>query len=692
MPLIYDIQPNMTDAQTASPRAVMAIFPFQYTEVLTAQAITQGQANDLLNAYSSDVTTKLRTDEPVIVTSDILSLSMTQNKSNPVGTLNAILASGIYNYLGVCNPGDYVMVWICPDIVTTNDLIQNIRQLQACNDIKYGLKFFGKIFSIDENFSIDGTGVKIVRYNLTANSFDQYMSQIFTNPFVSPDANNDPSKLLYANQFFSQTIGGITNGQNADLFTNIEFNAQYQVAYLHQALLGHVNLTAASSQAVLAALNNTFVIPQQIGQLFGMNIQNQNSQDPLSFMDITNVIIGVQTFGSGTIPSPFGNTGNNINPATPDFGPDFNLQGAADNSVMNNLGKMYWPQSQDNYLKGIRALNISPNMAGSNWQLVKEVSNSVINEMYTTLRLSPTGDSIFPTFICRQLPFSLNKIQSNGSISSPSDGQGPDTGSATETFNVTMYGDLPRFKIQKEQIIAYTLNKNNQNRVNLFWLLPTAYTPGQQPIIQNAINLAVNGFSFDPSDTKRHGVRLFRNQIYEQYNLQTAAAQQKISKYSQLLQDINGNLHLKLNGTLVTWGIYDPICIGENLEIYDDDNKTGILFHIEAINHSYQVLNGLPIFRTSFNLSYGLGLDENENVMQNENEDSADVFHPNYDFISQYVNGNDGLFENVKGGRFAEYVSNSKSQGTLDFNLANTDVVKTTNPNQGNGSGNNNLV
>ena len=655
MAKIFEINKNQPDSQQMSSRAVIAILPFEYTEVIPIRVITQN--NTLTTTIMDDNKLKLRSGEPLIVdSSEILALNITEDKKSPIGTLSTTLQPSQYNYLEAANPGDYIFAWICKDTTTANDLIDRIRQQLKCNDPKYGLKFFGKIYSGEEVFQIS-QGVKTVRYNITAQSFDYYQTPIFNTPEAIPFAQTNEGNLMYQRNFFSELVNGITSDLNNQIFNKITFNTQDQVSYLHQAFMGSAQ-NSVPGDALFKSLNNMFALPQVIGKLFGRDVQNQNSDARLTFSDVMNIIIGVQNFddAGGTSSSEVSDsqatfTGAQFNSGDEGMGPNFNK------SVAALAGRIYQPDDKIYKLKGYRLINITPSMQGTIWQILKEHSNPLVNEMYTCLRLDPKENFIFPSFVCRQIPMSFN---------APND-----------DFSVTYFDELPRFRIDESNILSYSFNKNNELRMNMFFVKPQGYTDiGMQQTTkeaQDALTLSNVGYQLDAQDAQKHGVRPFISNVYETFNAALVADQQRLAQYTQFLRDVNSNLHLKLNGNLQTWGISDFICIGENLQIGDD-----LLFHIERITHSYSINGGLPIFRTTFELSHGLALDSNtmsvrgsKNLPSTGSSDEVFTeFKPSYNIFLPTKSGNDPLAK-VKGNSFYTKSVPDTSQETLSLDKTN---------------------
>jgi hypothetical protein len=70
--------------------------------------------------------------------------------------------------------------------------------------------------------------------------------------------------------------------------------------------------------------------------------------------------------------------------------------------------------------------------------------------------------------------------------------------------------------------------------------------------------------------------------------------------------DILFGMHLKLTGTLDCFGIFEPICEGDNVE-WD-----GVVFHIESVSHTCGIIDGKKHFMTNLALSNGIKLDTSD--------------------------------------------------------------------------------
>jgi hypothetical protein len=117
--------------------------------------------------------------------------------------------------------------------------------------------------------------------------------------------------------------------------------------------------------------------------------------------------------------------------------------------------------------------------------------------------------------------------------------------------------------------------------------------------------------------------------------------------WTKLIADAIIGGHLKLNGSVESYGIEAPIAIGDNLEL------DGVVYHIEALTHTAQLSpNGPKQFRTSLDLSHGVDLNSENNVkifaqMRNESMNLENKEDQQFDSVlpniasNSIVNGED---------------------------------------------------
>jgi hypothetical protein len=547
------------DSYQLRPRAVIAVFPFLVREIdplIAINATPTKQYSDYLNVRSN----------VVIVVDDILSLSINTGKGGPNHTLDAMLAplGESKEYLQQFAPGDYVMAWIVNGDSALDKLIKDLKDLKPCNQTDSGLKFFGQLMSITENFKIAQNGIKNTRFSLSAAGFNQYNAQIFFSPFIVPKDDTNEAGFLFPKLFFKTLGDNIVDNLYSEKEGGV-LNIQKQIKAFHKLLLGP-GPTTSSGNNPLRSVNGAFGVPTQVAKVLGRNVGNSSER---TFADLCAVILGVQKF-------------NNSNQYGP-LGPEFVLEDSKTQG--GNTYGTYWQPDSDNYvLKGRKALRVSPTMGGTVFSLLQQISNPTINEIYFTLRPEPNSDgNLLPTMVCRQLPFVTHQTEDFGDLT------------------YTKFFDLPRFMIPKEIVMEYSLSRNDALRLNSTMVRQDASSarPGLQGMV-DPIAIQFGNWAFDSNDIKRNGMRFYPVKIDQDIiALDKKESSKNIRQYTAFISSIITNQHLKYTGSIQTFGIFDPICVGENLEFND------IVFHIEAVRHVYQVQNGLPIFRTSLSLSHG---------------------------------------------------------------------------------------
>jgi hypothetical protein len=613
---------NSFDSYQLRPRAVIAIFPFKIRPIYPYVVIEPTQAYDFKDYLD------LR-NNVIIIADDILAMDIGTGKGAPNHTLQAQLAptSGDIEFIQACAPGDHVMAWIVNGTTALEDLINKLKNLEPANQYESGLKFYGQVMEIQESFRVGQTGVKNTRYNLVASGFNQYNAQIYYSPFLTPKDSTNEAAFLFPKLFY-KTIGDNVIQKIYSKEEGGPLSIQKQLKFMHKLLLGPGPGPTASNSPI-KSVNGAFSVPKQVAKVFG---RSGGSQDP-TFADLASVILGLQTSG-GDGP----------------LGPNFKLDDSDINSNGDTFGCYWEPKQESDYLKGRKALRVSPTMGGTIYSLLQQVSNPAINEMYFTLRPDPSGNgNILPTMVCRQLPFITKVVDS------------------LNNFNYTKFFDLPRFIIPKEIIMGYEISRSDALRLNATMVRQDASQgkPGLQGVV-DSVAIQYGNWAFDTSDIKRNGMRFYPVKVDQDLiALDDKKASEVIRSYTAFISSIISNQHLKYNGVIQTFGIFDPICVGENLEF------NNIVFHIEGVKHVYQVQNGLPIFRTTLSISHGIhksgdleALQDKENYKQFSDMRSGIIKEGTYKTIFVKASGNAGTTDTT-GGSFETTEGNSGNFGGL---------------------------
>lgn len=570
------LKANSGDMHFQNPRAIIAVFPYKQRKINPLGAVQNKDKITELNGYLD-----LRS-EPVIITSEILSLQITDRKQGVSHNLSAVLASG-RNFLSLLCPGDYMMAWLVNNKTKYEEIIDRIKTSKSVNDYDSGLKFFGKVYTIQETFQVMN-GIKELRYRFNGVGFDQYNSQIYFSPFLNLGEQGGVSNQLFTDTYFSNVNKDKRNF--ASVLAKERFNIHDQFIFWHKVLLGAGQGEVGGKDTPIRSVNGTFGIPKIIAQMFNRDIQ-LNSREFHTYADLINVMIGVQKFDEGN---------NGV------LGPDFVVRDSVRGTDGRKYG-MYWEPSNEKFkLAGKKLINITPTLNATIYSILQQHSNPLLNEMYFCLRPEPTPLSpIVPTLVCRQIPFTTNT-----QFSKSNSGVVTTINISQDNIPYTLFLDLPRFEIHNSLVLGYEIGRSEALRTNCVTVRNDVNLQfPEYSTVVDTLAISGAGWVYDINDVKRNGLKFYQAKIDQDYFNLANQQQENIKKldtYNFLINDFMANMHLRLTGTLRCVGLTAPICIGENLE-YND-----FVFHIEGIDHQYAVEagNGITTFMTTLFLSHGV--------------------------------------------------------------------------------------
>jgi hypothetical protein len=578
---------NTSDSVQSTPRAVIAVFPYIVRQIYPHISINEPQDGLTYQDYLN-----LR-NKCIIISDDVISVAVSTAKGNPNHTLQATLAplgtskvrktgetststsdNNIVDYLQRMAPGDWIMCWIVKGTEQQKDLIKKLRaQDSRVNGFDSGLKFIGQVMNINESFRTSTNGMKSKRFTVSAAGFNQYNSQIFYSPFIGAKANTPTGAAVFINTFYKNLEQDVVS-KVYDKREGGPLNIQKQLKVLHQTLLGPGPGNGNENEKIRST-NGAFGVPAEVAKVLGRRKENGKFT---TYADICTVILGVQKFSEKE--EEFG--GGALGPSY------FELADPATQNDGNKYGAYYEPPEALNnlFLKGRKALAVSPTMGGTVYSMLQQVSNSAINEMYFTLRPEPTKEgNILPTMVCRQLPFADKLIEE------------------IDNFSYTNYFEMPRFRLNPKTVLGYDLSRSEALRLNTVMARMSVVNakPGGQTFL-DGMAVEAGNWAFDANDIKRHGQRFYPVNIDQAViTLNETDNFTTVRKYAAFVTSVIANQHLKYTGNVQTVGIHAPICVGENCEFND------IVFHIEGVAHTYQVSEGgLPSFRTTLSLSHGV--------------------------------------------------------------------------------------
>jgi len=236
------------------------------------------------------------------------------------------------------------------------------------------------------------------------------------------------------------------------------------------------------------------------------------------------------------------------------------------------------------------------------WSIMLDNLNVTLNEMYTCFRIDPKSSKIMPTIIARQKPFTSNNFNLGN-------------------YNLTKYLKLPRWKLSPEAVMEADFYRNQELNVNFVQVFTRSLAATQEQDMADQISLG--NIVFDSKDIERQGMKPYITSS----NFDFPANGQKTLRatdWTKILADWLVNGHLKESGTIVTYGIQEPIAVGDNIEF---DN---IVYHIEGVNHAFQVArSGKKTFKTTIHVSYGV----------DKRSNNAITVYPEMEYTDRYSKG-----------------------------------------------------
>jgi len=545
------IESSNSDSHQSNPWAHIIALPYKDPKSNGIDGIKKDQIFDEVMATSE-----------ISINSDILSIDISETKSQFSNLANITLASGNINYSESLHAGDHIVIWLGDGSDKHQNLKNNLKKGLRCNGSDSGLKFIGKINSVRATMTTTGSGVRTVRYTITAAGFTEFGATIYFSEALRTSFTGDVARGGKSISFLSSistkwtdlVFGSTTESQSSQGFIRFFINVFLGVGPEKTKVLDK-NYTS----------NRSFFIPKRLNEIL-----TGTSQSVSTYTDILHRIIGIQKYSSNSYYPEFG-----INNSETQESNEF----ICDNLYGGMLG--------------------APEIFNSTvWSQIDAYRNEQLNEAYTATRMNNEG-YIFPHFITRQLPFTNDSFTQEPSNSEKS-------------IKTTPFSSLPVWKVSNNwPVYSFNIGTSDASRFNCFQAFPHLMGEGVNGKTLNAQEIAIseNNLVVYDADVIRNGPR---NKVSRLYNNPIKDGVTNSRRWSFLLSDWYKDGHLKFNGTVDMAGVTLPISIGDNLKISDK------LFHIEQISHRYMVSdNGQKTFTTSLALSRGLtvatGLDNKLN-------------------------------------------------------------------------------
>lgn len=483
--------------------------------------------------------------DPLVVQNDCLSVSVTTSKGTLTPSMSATLVMTDVNYQTSVAPGDFVFVNILNSPDESLRVAENAKASRPINGPDDGFKGVYKVQSVRRLLvSEPGSGTKTVLFNITGFAFTEFNNTIYFNPYLIDPSQDQSNQLLFAS-FIGKDWKNLVNKKGLD-------NVQDIIAVLIQSLIGtglvEGQLSAGFKQSAVQTENVHFFMPSLVGKLLGIN-------GVKAAKDIYIYLFGLQEYAAGAAAS----LASGMNPiiAQEKYPRFFYTPVPCDGRSI--LKPEYWNQVKT-------------------WSILNQYTNAPLNELYTCFRISPTN-KIMPTLVFRQIPFTTEDFEGDG--------------------DVTNFLNLPRWKINPALILQQDIGRDESARINFMQYFGRSTLGKEGTAI--AFQIAQKNYVYDIDDVQRSGLRPYI--VTTQFDeVSTTDKTYRSPIWAKIVGDAVIGGHLKLNGTIVTAGLVDPIAVGDNMEF------DGIVYHIEQITHTaiYNPERGLRTFRTNISLSSGV--------------------------------------------------------------------------------------
>jgi hypothetical protein len=568
--LIQDFSPDDPEAHSVSVSAdwLMAVVRVKYP-------MTYRRRDKASFSTFFPRATEVR-GKTLIIHGGISSLQVSSTKSNHLSTLGATLLPGDVNYLSEVLPGDYLVAWMLNDEQRTKNLIERIREGKACNNFSDGIKFFGKVESLQKSLTQSPEGHRNVRYSLQGTGFSEFDATLFYNPHLQ-------EKIPSIGRFFARITEGFNKlvGQNSKGPNYIDVN--HAIPFFVDMLLGSgvpTNLGRGNSDPRLKATaglegDYSYIIPKEFAALIG---KTKSSKDGGAFAaaDVIEIQHGVQLYNQ--------DKGMQTSVLSKEFAKshDYDDTDIRKAAIFSCDGQDVGTRRYTGTPMLGRFLPQIPQFTNSTvWSILSQYLNSACNEMYVCLKPNGFG-RVVPTLTIRQLPFS--------------------SGLGKTPFPITRFLDLPRWKVPSVIVRSVQLGRSNALRFN--WIHVVGVNPNQGSSADASQTVRNPPFR-DELDISRSGLRNYSakipcswEDINDNINKNGHTAAQD---WMTLLSDILMGQHLTLTGSMSTQGIPSPIAPGDNIE-WD-----GVVLHIESVTHNCSITpDGKKSFLTTLTLTHGM--------------------------------------------------------------------------------------
>jgi hypothetical protein len=563
-----------------NPYWILAVFSYKTCDTFDRGKISSPAVGGFRIVSRKDDETAGSNVDGYLFDCEIKHWQTSQSKDNHIQSFSAAMVNseGDLSLMEHVNGGDWCMFWA----FNNRQDYQRIRRrmifsysLRAwtpdkeedqtrddsgiVNDWMSGLKFVGKIQSVQHTESRVATGQYNVEYVLQAFGFTELDSLIYYDAAVA-------FKYPTATQFY-QDIGITTDDLLNKSGPDEGFiNTNRAIPLLVKTFLGKgpppagkglgtpVDKDKLFAAHIESTPNTQFKVPQVVSMILLGRKVGEN------YSDVLLQLIGDQTYSSGE------------NEEYKNFVPEFDH--IENNSIVFTKRKIidYFPET---------LLDFNNQTV---WSVIRQFLNEPLNEIYTALKPHPETGLLMPSITVRRTPYSSDTYQKQ-------EGR----------LQAISFSELPRWAIPDALVISSTIGKSDAPRINYVHILPktTFASASRADLAQMRVDSppVVNKV-----DIQRQGLRATVREVSGFADPTSSSASTAESRrYTEFIADIVMDAHFRYNGSISTVGIQEPVQPGDNIVF------NGMLFHIESISHRGGIsFDGTKDFETTIQMSHGL--------------------------------------------------------------------------------------
>lgn len=545
------------EVNITSPSWVLTFVRWKYRDTYRVNEAINSNPNQNTNALNI----LRKTIDPLVVINDCVNVSVNSSKSSFTPNMEATLLQTDVNYLTAVAPGDFVLVnmvnW--ENQATSIYNRANSNKPGNINNFNDGFKGIFKIQSVRRTVAVvdPQTGKKAVIFKITGYAFTEFNNMLYFDPSVALQSPDTPIFAAQINTKWQQLVSANKTQSLQDLIKTLI------TSFIGTGSPRNAGSTITGTQ--FQSPNDAYFMPAIVGELLAIN-------EVTVAADIYNYWFGLQTYS---------NTSSNTSPKL-GLNPDMDKKSSDDFYYTTTpcagkaiLSPEYWNQ--------VKA-----------WDILNQYTNAPLNEFFTCFRADPIDGTIIPTVVLRQIPFTNEDFfvtNRFGPVNVP----------------VTMFMNLPRWKISPALVISQDIGRDEAMRINYVQVFARILQGGALGS-DYTLESANHNYRFDINDIQRSGLRpSVTASMFDIFDDTIDRASFNSPIWARIYADAVIGGHLKMNGTFVCAGIPDPIAVGDNLEFED------VVYHIEQITHTCTInpTNGIKSFRTIISVSQGISVHSN---------------------------------------------------------------------------------